>query len=144
MYFHIQQSLWNKNNTVTCYSFPKNFHRLPTWTNKVFPGGSFKKIAIFSFKMDTNTKLLARLKVGFLLREILERFTMKKDLKLSPDRSMWIYSAHDGTIVNLLNALGVFQVNNLQFLIIILCTVSNNFRCEMKSIELNEYNLFVF
>lgn len=60
--------------------------------------------------MDTNTKLLARLKVGFLIREIFERFTMKKDSTLTPNRVLWVYSAHDETIINLLNALNLFEV----------------------------------
>lgn len=68
------------------------------------------KLANFCFAMDANTKLLARLKAGSLVREILERFTMKKDATLSPDRSLWIYSAHDSTIANVLNTLDLFEV----------------------------------
>lgn len=60
--------------------------------------------------MDTNTKLLARLKAGFLIREIFERFTMKKDSTLTPNRVLWVYSAHDETIINVLNALNLFEV----------------------------------
>lgn len=69
-----------------------------------------EKLANICFTMATNTKQLARLKVGFLLREILDRFTMKSSSTLSPNRSLWIYSAHDGTIANVLNALGLFEV----------------------------------
>lgn len=69
-----------------------------------------EKLANFCFTMATNTKQLARLKTGFLLREILERFTMKSSSTLSPNRALWIYSAHDGTIANVLNALGLFEV----------------------------------
>lgn len=84
---------------------------LPTWTLKVFvPGGDMEKLAGFCGAMPTNTKLLARLKAGFLIREILERFAMKMNSTLSPDRSLWIYSAHDTTIGNVLNALGLFKV----------------------------------
>lgn len=60
--------------------------------------------------MDTNTKLLARLKSGFLIKNIYERFTMKKDSTLSPDRVLFLYSAHDETIINVLNALNLFEV----------------------------------
>lgn len=84
---------------------------LPEWTKKVFfPGGDMEKLARFWFAMPSNTRLLARLKAGFLIREILERFTMKKDSTLSPDRSLWIYSAHDSTVANVLNTLGLFEV----------------------------------
>lgn len=75
-----------------------------------FPRGDMEKIAQFCFAMPSNTKLLARLKAGFLIREILERFTLKKDATLSPDRSLWIYSAHDSTVANVLNTLGLFEV----------------------------------
>lgn len=72
-----------------------------------------EKMAYFHFAMATNTRQLARLKVGFLIREILERFIMKKDSTLSPNRSIWIYSAHDSTIASLLNSLGLFEVKTI-------------------------------
>lgn len=53
---------------------------------------------------------MARLKVGYLLREILDRFERKIDKSLMPDRSLWMYSAHDCTLANILNALGLFNV----------------------------------
>lgn len=94
-----------------------NYFRLPAWTPKVFyPGGDMEKLANFCFSMPTNTKLLARLKAGYFVRDILERFTMKAEQTLSPDRSMWIYSAHDSTIANILNALGLFEVNSIFWL----------------------------
>lgn len=51
-----------------------------------------EKMASFSFSMATNTELLARLKAGFLIREIFDRFTMKANSTLRPDRSLWVYS----------------------------------------------------
>lgn len=70
-----------------------------------------EKLAHSCFGMDVNTTLLARLKAGFLIRDIFERFNMKKDSMLFPDRSLWIYSAHDTTLARLLNALNVFDVS---------------------------------
>lgn len=49
---------------------------------------------------------MARLKSGFLFKEILDHFSMKINSTLKPDRSLWVYSAHDITIINLLNSLG--------------------------------------
>lgn len=87
------------------------YFRLPAWTESVFfPGSDMENLANFCFSMPTNSKLLARLKVGFLIRDILERFTQKIESTLVPDRSLWIYSGHDTTISNLLNALGLFEV----------------------------------
>lgn len=88
----IYQTLWVENL--------KNF-TLPAWTDKVFYAGSdMEKMAKFCFKMRTNTKWLARLTSGFLLKDILDRFSEKKSEKMSPDRSLYIYSAHDSTIAN--------------------------------------------
>lgn len=47
---------------------------------------------------------------GFLLKEILDRFTNKTLSILQPDRKMWIYSAHDLNIVSILNALNLYKV----------------------------------
>lgn len=74
-----------------------------------------EKLASFCFSMATNTKQLARLKAGFLIREIFNRFTMKANLKLHPDRSLWVYSGHDSTVSNILNALGFFDVSYTLF-----------------------------
>lgn len=84
---------------------------LPEWTSKIFlPGGDLEWISNFAFEEATNTKELARLKSGFLLREILDRFNAKANSTLTPNRSIWLYSAHDLTIANMLNSLNLFEV----------------------------------
>lgn len=89
--------------------FTENFfYRLPYWL--VSGLDQMGELAIFGMKMVTNTKRLARLKAGSLIKEIFDRFTMKVDSTLSPNRSIWIYSEHAETIINLLNALGLFEV----------------------------------
>lgn len=85
---------------------------LPEWTKKVYPEGDMKWIAARSFATNTNTDTLAKLKTGFLLKEILERSSNKTRNKLSPNRSMWVYSAHDTTIANVLNTLGAFDLHS--------------------------------
>lgn len=70
-----------------------------------------KWISSRSFATAAYTQQLARLKVGPLLKDILERFQKKSKGKLHTDRSMYIYSGHDTTIANLLNILGLFEVN---------------------------------
>lgn len=86
----------------------ENSFRLPYWTDSVLD--QMDELAIYGMKMVTNTKQLARLKAGSLIKEIFDRFTMKEDSTLSPNRSIWIYSAHAETIINLLNALDLFEV----------------------------------
>lgn len=88
------------------------FHfRLPEWAERaVEPNGVVEKIAESHFKVNTATPELARLKSGFLIKEMMERFTSKIFDDLDPDRVLWLYSAHDETIANILNSLGLFEV----------------------------------
>lgn len=48
---------------------------------------------------------LVRIRSGFLLKEMLERFKTKQNGQLDPDRALWMYSAHSSTITTLLNGL---------------------------------------
>lgn len=85
---------------------------LPDWTKKVYvPGGDLEWVANHAFQISTNTTELARLKTGFLIREIVDRFAQKINSQLSPDRTLWMYSAHDTTVANVLNSLGLFYVS---------------------------------
>lgn len=73
-------------------------------------------ITKYSYAMYTNTKQLARLKGGFLLKDVLERFSQKIKSTLKPlERKLWLYTAHDYTLANILNGLGVFEVMILRF-----------------------------
>lgn len=73
-------------------------------------GGDFEKIATLYFPISTHTIEMKKLKSGFLLKEILDRFSDKIQSKLSPDRKLWMYFAHDATIAFMLNSLGLFNV----------------------------------
>lgn len=100
--------------------------RLPDWAEKVMkPNGDLENISKLIFKMDSATPELARLRSGFLIKEILEHFTQKINQTLDPDRSLWLYSAHDFTISNVLNSLGLFEV--FFFLIIQEILINFNF-----------------
>lgn len=77
------------------------------------PGGDLEMLTSLCFALNTTTPVLARLKIGFLYREILDRFDQKIASELSPDRTLWIYSAHDSTIASLLNSIGLFKVSNI-------------------------------
>lgn len=84
---------------------------LAHWAEEVIkPNGTMEYIATFDYKTYTDTPQLARLKSGFLLKEILEHFSQKVNLTLQPNRSVWFYSAHDITITNMLNSLGLYEV----------------------------------
>lgn len=81
---------------------------LPEWTKKA---GDLEVLSTLHFVTDTSTPLMARLKVGFLLRELLNHFSQKIKSKMVPDRSIWLYSAHDTTIAPILNSIGLFKVS---------------------------------
>lgn len=45
------------------------------------------------------------------MKEIIQHMKAKRSGKLSPDRNLSIYSAHDTTVSALLETLGVFEIN---------------------------------
>lgn len=53
---------------------------------------------------------MKKLKTGYFLKEMLNHFKAKISSTLKPDRSLWIYSAHDATIISILNGLNVYDV----------------------------------
>lgn len=108
-------SLTTAQNIYSCLHIEDlNNFTLPEWTKKVYPE-PLRSISAKSFTIKTNTPLLARLKAGPLVKEILERFQAKANNKLKPDRSVWIYSAHDTTVASLLNTLRLFDLHNPPF-----------------------------
>lgn len=85
-----------------------NNFTLPEWTKEVYPDKMID-ISGFSFAVGTYTRLLARLKSGPLLKDILHHYKNKTEKVLSPNRNLWLYSAHDTTVASMLNTLGVFE-----------------------------------
>lgn len=85
--------------------------RLPKWAEEATkPNGTMEYIAKFDYKTYADTPQLARIKSGFLLKQILEHFSQKINATLQPNRTVWFYSGHDVTILNMLNSLGLFEV----------------------------------
>lgn len=100
-----------QNANMIRYFIQNTLHRLPDWAEKVIePNGPMERISKINFRLASATPQLARLRSGFLIKEIMERFTKKLFAALEPNRSLWLYSAHDDTISNVLNALGLFEV----------------------------------
>ncbi|XP_031628603.1 prostatic acid phosphatase-like [Contarinia nasturtii] len=83
---------------------------LSDWARKeIEPNGALESIAFFRYKMRSNTRELARLYSGFLIKQMFERFAQKINSTLEPNRSLWFYSVHDMTIAGLLNGLGLLK-----------------------------------
>uniref|UniRef100_A0A182QA78 acid phosphatase n=1 Tax=Anopheles farauti TaxID=69004 RepID=A0A182QA78_9DIPT len=108
-------SLSGLQNLYSCLLIEElNNFTLPKWTAKVYPE-PLKTISAVTFGVKTNTTQLARFKMGPLVKEILQRFRSKAKGSLKPNRSVWLYSAHDVTVASLLNALRVFELHNPPF-----------------------------
>lgn len=98
-----------QSDSIRCIT-RTHFYRLPDWTHSVYPA-NMQWVASLSFQISTYTPVLARLKAGFLLLEILKRSQEKSHQSKDVPQNMWIYSAHDTTIANVLNTLGLFEVS---------------------------------
>ncbi|KAL2734139.1 prostatic acid phosphatase-like [Vespula squamosa] len=81
---------------------------LPEWTKIVFPD-KLKPLAAKSFTINAYNKILQRLKMGLLFREMIDHMEKKSRNALIPDRKVWIYSAHDETVANMLMTLNLFD-----------------------------------
>lgn len=71
---------------------------------------SLEYISAVSYEASTYHTEQKKQRAGFLIKEILDRFTNKTQSLLKPDRSLWIYAIHSTGMVNLLNSLNVFDV----------------------------------
>ncbi|XP_073817292.1 acid phosphatase 1 isoform X3 [Musca autumnalis] len=109
---------------------------LPEWTKKIYPSADMTAVADFTFTISTYTRQMARLKTGPLIKEILQRFVDKSKGKLNPDRSLWIYSAHDTTVANVLNTLKLFDIHSPPYTACILL--------EMRLNDKNEPYISIF
>ena len=81
---------------------------LPEWTKSVYPD-KLMPIAVKSFTINAYNKVLQRLKSGTLLGQMIDHMEKKSKNALVPDRKVWMYSAHDETIANMLMTLNVFE-----------------------------------
>jgi len=83
-------------------------YSLPNWTNTIFPD-KLKEVSELSFLLPSYNPILKKLSSGVLLNEIVNHMKLKQSNKMKPDIKLWIYSAHDTNVANLLNSLNVFN-----------------------------------
>lgn len=88
--------------------FPCYFSRIPKWAEDKFE--EMEHLGQLWLRLTTGNTALKKLYSGFLLKDILDRFRKKRQSKLSPDLSIWLYSAHDVTIAGVLHSLGLLKV----------------------------------
>lgn len=87
------------------------FRSLPDWAQYVmkYHFDDLNRIITQQFLMWTETQNMKKIKAGYFLKEVLDRFLNKSKSLLHPDRTLWIYSGHDNSIINVLNSLNCFH-----------------------------------
>uniref|UniRef100_A0A146M4M1 acid phosphatase n=1 Tax=Lygus hesperus TaxID=30085 RepID=A0A146M4M1_LYGHE len=87
-----------------------NNYTLPEWTNSVFP----EKMVVpagLNFAKATWTPEMKRLKGGPLVKEMLSNMQKKvKGVLSEAGQNVTVFSAHDTTVANFLNTIGVFNM----------------------------------
>nr|XP_018912827.1 PREDICTED: prostatic acid phosphatase-like [Bemisia tabaci] len=81
---------------------------LPDWTAAVFPE-PMKTVSSIAFMLPSLSQEMRRLKAGPLIGQITKHLEKKSRGKLTPDRKLWIYSAHDTTVAAVLMALNLYN-----------------------------------
>ncbi|KAL6421287.1 hypothetical protein ACFW04_011891 [Cataglyphis niger] len=98
---------------------------LPQWTKSVFPD-KMKPLAALSFTTEAYNIILQRLKSGSLLGEMIDHMVKKVQNTLKPDRKIWMYSAHDETVANMLMTLNLFDLHCPPYAAMILIELRTN------------------
>lgn len=81
---------------------------LPDWTENIYPE-EMRSLAERSYALFTETHLMKRIKGGAFLTEILKKMQNKRKKNLNPDRKIFLYAAHDVTLVNVMNSMGILD-----------------------------------
>lgn len=95
------------------YSQTKSISRLPAWTKSIYPSDWSDRLAMLFYILPAYTPELAKFQSGFFFKDVLDRSTSKVNGTLSPDYSVYVYSAHDLNISTLLKSLGMWNVSDL-------------------------------
>ncbi|XP_067619641.1 lysosomal acid phosphatase isoform X2 [Eurosta solidaginis] len=81
---------------------------LPDWTENIYPD-KLVALAARSYSFYTETNLMKKVKGGTFLAEIIKKMENKRRKNLNPDRKIFLYSAHDITLVNIMNTLNILD-----------------------------------
>lgn len=85
---------------------------LPDWTHSVYPGAEIDRLSQMYYNIPSYTPRLAKIRSGFLLKDILDRSALKANGTLTPaQRTVQVYSAHDIILSSILYALGISNVS---------------------------------
>ncbi|XP_055308428.1 prostatic acid phosphatase-like [Sitodiplosis mosellana] len=86
---------------------------LPSWVNDIsrYTNDTLEQISTIHMESFTHTNEMKKIKAGFLIKEMFDRFKNKSLSLLQPHLSIWAYSAHDLNIVSVLNALNLYELH---------------------------------
>lgn len=88
-----------------------SFASLPTWVEQI-DNNEMNDLFRRGFSVWTSTDTLKKIRSGFLLKDMLDRFSKRLNPTTATDRSlrMYLYFAHDITIADMLDSLGIHMV----------------------------------
>lgn len=66
---------------------------------------------------------MAKLRMGYFLKEVLEHCTLKSQNRLKPDYKVFAYSAHDIVVTQILKGMGLFHVEQT-FIVFEICKLN--------------------
>lgn len=82
--------------------------QLPAWTESVYPD-RMRALAERTLRTYTERPYMMRMRGGALLTVWLDAMLARRARTLQPDRQLFVYAAHDVTIINMARALGVLE-----------------------------------
>lgn len=97
---------FDTSNFFTCFRFPPWIH-----AQIANESSDFNRLALKPYEFWTATDEMKKFYSGFLLKEMFDRFSSKLNSSLSPNRSLWLYMAHDLTVQEVLSDLGLKAVS---------------------------------
>ncbi|XP_059615582.1 venom acid phosphatase Acph-1-like [Phlebotomus argentipes] len=84
--------------------------KLPEWTKRFYPD-RLLPLTELSYIWNVHTQEMKRLKAGPFLQKLTKEWKAAESGTLEPkNRKMYLYTGHDSSVVNVLNALGVWDV----------------------------------
>ena len=88
---------------------------LPEWAQITMKSNdTLDYLGAMNYQSVTHSTEMKKLRAGFLIKEMLDRFKNKTLSLLTPDRTVWLYAAHGSVVSNVLNSLSLFDVSQFQ------------------------------
>ena len=83
--------------------------KLPDWTKKYF--NKMKELAMLNLASLTFTPTSKKLKGGPLIKEVVQHMSQRILGLKQPSKKIYLYSSHDVTLISVLRALGIEDID---------------------------------